>query len=322
MNRFVPGRRRFLRHMTGALGAGAFWAARPGLVAGGAALTAPVTTASDALHVKAIPGSGEHIPAIGMGTYVTFNVGANQAMRDQLTEVLRTFFDMGGGMIDSSPMYGTAEEVLGDCLDRLDDTDDKFSATKIWTRRTADGETQIDDSLALWGISRFDLMQVHNLVNWQAHLETIRDRKQAGEIRYAGVTTSHGRRHGELEQILRNEPVDFVQLTYNVLDREVEGRLLPLARERGIAVIANRPFRRGNLFDRVNGAPLPDWAGDYAIDNWAQFFLKFIISHEAVTCAIPATSRVEHMHENMGAMRGPLPDANARREMIAYLERL
>ncbi len=312
-------RRRFLRQLGHALGGAAASRALPGatiaLLSG-----APTGVAADEIHRREIPDTDETIPAIGMGTYVTFNVGPDQAMRDQLTEVLETFFDMGGSMIDSSPMYGTAEAVLGDCLERLDDTEGMFSATKVWTRSTSEGREQIEDSLNLWGIEEFDLMQIHNLVNWEAHLETIRARRDAGEIRYTGITTSHGRRHDSLERIMRDEPLDFVQLTYNVLDREVEQRLLPLAQERGIAVIANRPFRRGRMFDRVEGKPLPDWAPEYGIDNWAQFFLKFIISHPAITCAIPATSRPEHMRENMGAMRGPLPDEDTRRAMITYLE--
>lgn len=326
-------RRRVLQYLASSLGLGASVGVRRGLgtvagvvggVLGGAGGRA--ARAASGIHTRVIPGTNERIPAIGMGTYVTFNVGPDEAMRQQLTEVLRTFFERGGGMIDSSPMYGTAEEVLGDGLGRLeedgDDLDDLFSATKVWTRSTAEGEEQIDRSLELWGIPRFDLMQVHNLVNWRDHLETIRARREAGEIRYVGITTSHGRRHDELERVMRNEPLDFVQLTYNLLDRTAEDRLLPLAQDRGIAVIVNRPFRRGALFERFGDRPLPEWAADYGIENWAQFFLKFIISHEAVTCAIPATSRVEHMEENMGALRGPLPDAGARREMIEFVEQL
>ena len=316
-----PQRRRFLCQLGHALGGAAASRALPGATI---ALLSGTSTrvAADAILRREIPGTDETIPAIGMGTYVTFNVGPDQAMRDRLTEVLEIFFDMGGGMIDSSPMYGTAEDVLGDCLERLNDTEGLFSATKIWTRSTAEGRAQIDDSLDLWGIQRFDLMQVHNLVNWEEHMETIRARRDDGDIRYTGITTSHGRRHDELERIMRDEPPDFVQLTYNVLDREAERRLLPLAQERGIAVIANRPFRRGSMFDRVEGKPLPDWAAEYGIDNWAQFFLKFIISHPAITCAIPATSQPEHMRENMGAMRGPMPDEDTRQAMITHLEGL
>ncbi|TQE99857.1 MAG: aldo/keto reductase [Spiribacter salinus] len=276
----------------------------------------------EAIHRKNIPGTGVSLPTIGMGTYITFNVGPSAAEREPLAEVLRIFFERGGGMIDSSPMYGQAEAVLGDLLTEMDSTDGLFSATKVWTRSTSTGVEQIDDSLELWDIPRFDLMQVHNLVNWQAHLETMRARRDAGEIRYLGITTSHGRRLDECERIMRNEPLDFVQLTYNVVDRWAEDTLLPLARERGIAVIANRPFQGGRLFDRFADAPLPDWASGMGINNWAQFFLKFIVSHPAVTCAIPATSRPEHMRENMGALSGPIPDAATRKAMIDYLDTL
>lgn len=279
-------------------------------------------TPGDDIERRAIPNGEESIPAIGMGTYITFNVGPDEQARTQLTQVLEHFFRLGGGMIDSSPMYGTAEEVLGDLLTRVDTRNRLFSATKVWTRSTAEGREQIDNSLALWGSDRLDLLQVHNLVHWQAHLETLRRRRDDGDLRYIGVTTSHGRRHDELERVMRQEPLDFVQLTYNVVDREVEQRLLPLAADRGIAVIVNRPFRRGSLFNRVADAPLPGWADDYAIDNWAQFFLKFIISHPAVTCAIPATSQPEHMQENMGALRGPLPDQETRQAMIDHFDNL
>ncbi|MFV8835282.1 aldo/keto reductase [Aquisalimonas sp.] len=320
MNQFSPGRRQFLRWLADGSAAAAVWRLRGAVAAG--VLAAPATALGhDGRHRKTIPGTDETISAIGMGTYITFNVGPDEGARDRLADVLRTFFAMGGGMIDSSPMYGTAEAVLGDLLERIGETGSAFSATKVWTRSTGEGREQVDASLDLWGITRFDLMQIHNLVNWEAHLDTLRDRREAGDIRYLGVTTSHGRRHDALERIMRDEPIDFVQFTYNIVDREAEQRLLPLARERGIAVIANRPFQRGNLFDRVNGKALPDWAEDYGIENWAQYFLKFITSHDAVTCAIPATSQVEHMRENMGALRGPVPDAAARQRMLEELER-
>lgn len=271
---------------------------------------------------KEIPSSGEMIPAIGMGTYITFNVGGDTELRNHRTEVLQHFFDRGGGMIDSSPMYGSSEEVIGYGLDRTDKQDNKFSATKVWTRWSGRGTNQIEDSFDLWGIDQFDLIQVHNLLNLESHIETIREYKEEGKIRYIGVTTSHGRRHSELEQIMENEPLDFVQLTYNVVDREPESRLLPLAREKGIAVIANRPFQRGDLFDKFAHHPLPEWVEEIDVENWAQFFLKFIVSHSDITCAIPATSKVEHMQENMGALYGRFPDETQRSRMTDYIQTL
>jgi len=274
------------------------------------------------VRTKTIPATGEAVPAVGMGTWITFNVGEDIEARNQRTKVLRNFFTQGGGMIDSSPMYGSSEEVIGYGLDKLGAQPGLFSATKVWTPFGDDAREQVSTSERLWGIKPFDLMQIHNLVSWEAHLETLLKMKQQGRIRYIGVTTSHGRRHAELERIMQSQPIDFVQLTYNVLDREPERRLLPLAQERGLAVIANRPFRRGALFDRYQDKPLPDWISEFDATNWAQFFLKFIISHPALTCAIPATTRVDHMLENMGALHGRLPDPELRQRMAAYVEDL
>lgn len=274
----------------------------------------------DSLRTKPIPATGERVPVIGMGSWLTFDVGKDTALRDRRVEVLRTFFQMGGGMVDSSPMYGSSEEVIGYCLARLPETRGLFSATKVWTWRKGSGVEQMDESRRLWGVERFDLMQIHNLLGWEGHLETLLEDKAAGRIRYLGITTSHGRRHEEFEKIMAEHPIDFVQLTYNILDRRAEQRLLPLAAERGIAVIANRPFRRGGLFQYFAHQPLPEWAGEIDCANWAQFFLKFIVSHPAVTCAIPATSRVDHMEENMGALQGRMPDEATRKRMIEYVE--
>ncbi|AGA34611.1 putative oxidoreductase protein [Thioalkalivibrio nitratireducens DSM 14787] len=259
---------------------------------------------------------------IGMGTWITFNVGPAPELRAARTEVLRTFLARGGGVLDSSPMYGSAEVVIGHALERIGDPGGLFSATKVWTRRAGQGPEQVARSRSLWGLERFDLLQVHNLVAWPEHLRTLQDERERGRVRYLGVTTSHGRRHDELARILRNEPIDFVQLTYNILDRESEQRLLPLAADRGIAVITNRPFRQKALITRFEHHPLPDWAGEIACVNWPQFLLKFIVSHPAVTCAIPATTRVDHVEHNMGAMSGPMPDAAMRREMAAYVRGL
>ena len=222
-------------------------------------------------------------------------------------------------MIDSSPMYGSSEAVIGHCLEQIDDQRGLFAATKVWMIGQSLGASQMETSRRLWGVPRFDLMQIHNMLDWETHLETLKEWKAAGKIRYIGITTSHGRRHRALEQALRDDAFDFVQFTYNVVDREAERRLLPLAAERGIAVIVNRPFRRGALFDRFADRPLPGWAAEIDCANWAQVFLKFIVSHPAVTCAIPATSQPAHMVENMGAARGALPDAGLRARMARDL---
>lgn len=287
-----------------------------------AALVPGVPAWARTVRTNKIPATGEAIPAIGMGTWITFNVGEDRKARDARTEVLRNFFEQGGGMIDSSPMYGSSEEVIGYGLRKLGPQPGLFSATKVWTPFGDDAQKQVSTSERLWGVKPFDLMQVHNLVSWEEHLATLLEMKAAGRVRYVGVTTSHGRRHRELERIMQTQPLDFVQLTYNVVDRAAERRLLPLARERGIAVIANRPFRRGALFDRYQREPLPEWIGEFDSTNWAQFFLKFIISHPALTCAIPATTRVDHMLENMGALHGRLPDPEMRQRMAAYVESL
>lgn len=281
------------------------------------------SASTDVFLTRAIPSSGEKLPVIGMGTWITFNVGPIPPLIQSRTEILKAFFAMGGGMIDSSPMYGSAEEVVGRCLKRLDGPTGLFSATKVWTASTDEGVQQVNDSKRLWGRERLDLEQIHNLVNWKDHLKNLRRLKETGSIRYIGITTSHGRRHDELEAIMKSEPLDFVQLTYNIERREVENRLLPLAQERGIAVIANRPFGGGSIIDRVQRAgDLPPWAREVGASNWPEFLLKFIVSHPAITCAIPATSQVTHMRENMGACYGPLPDRSQREQIAQYVARL
>ena len=214
-------------------------------------------------------------------------------------------------------MYGSAEAVIGAGLQRLGPTPGLFAASKVWIVGRALGVYQMEQSRTLWQAPRFDLMQIHNMLDWRAHIETLKAWREQGRVRYIGITTSHGRRHARLEQALLAEDFDFVQLTYNIVDREAERRLLPLAREKGIAVIANRPFQRGALFKRVRQRPLPGWATEIDCVNWAQFCLKFIVSHPAVTSAIPATSQLAHLHENMGAAYGRLPDAGQRARMAA-----
>ncbi len=288
--------------------------------ASAAALLPELVLAQTAPLTKPIPSSGEAIPLVGLGSWITFNVGDDPVARDDRTEVMRAFFEAGGRLIDSSPMYGSAQPVIGYGLEKLGHPKPLFSADKVWTSAGDEGPEQIEASRNLWGIDRFDLVQVHNLLAWEAHLDTLFAMKEAGKLRYVGITTSHGRRHEEFEKIMTAHDLDFVQLTYNMADRDAEDRLLPLAREKGIAVIANRPFRQKELVYRFDGEPLPDFASEIGAKSWAQFLLKFVVSHPAITCAIPATTRVDHVRENMGVASAPLPDAALRRRMVAYIK--
>ena len=291
--------------------------------AAAAALLRPFSALAQSSQLtKPIPSSGERLPVVGLGSWITFNVGDDPELRAECTAVMRAFFAAGGRMIDSSPMYGSSQAVIGHALARLGNHPSLFPADKVWISSGAQGPDQIEESRARWGVRRFDLLQVHNLHAWEDHLQTLLAMKREGRVRYVGITTSEGRRHQELEQIMAGHPIDFVQVTYNILDREVENRILPLARERGIAVIANRPFRQGELIRWIQRHPLPAWAAEVGAANWAQLILKFIVSHPAVTCAIPATSKVAHVEENMGAATGTLPDAAMRRRMAAHVEAL
>jgi diketogulonate reductase-like aldo/keto reductase len=269
---------------------------------------------------RRIPSTGETLPAMGLGSWITFNVGNDAQERVARAEVMRQFFAEGGRLIDSSPMYGSSQGVIGEGLQRLGAHQQVFSADKVWT--SSRGARQIAESRALWGVARFDLLQVHNLLAWEENLPLLFEMKRAGQLRYVGITTSEGRRHGEFERIMQNHPLDFVQVSYNILDREVEERILPLAQARGIAVLVNRPFRQGALVQALSRRPLPGWAAELDCRSWAQVLLKFAISHPAVSCAIPATSRVDHLRENMAAGRGLLPDEALRRRMVAHVERL
>lgn len=259
---------------------------------------------------------------MGLGTWITFNVGADPLLRDECADVIAAFFAAGGRMIDSSPMYGSSQDVIGYGLAKLGRPEDVFSAEKVWTSSGSSGPAQIEQSRRFWGVPRFDLVQVHNLVAWDEHLPTLAEMKAAGQIRYLGITTSEGRRHDLIEDIMHSHPLDFVQLSYNIVDREAEERLLPLAAERGIAVIVNRPFRQGALTRYLEDKLLPGWASEIGASSWAQFILKFILSHLAVTVAIPATSRVDHVRENVAAASGPFPDAAMRDRMAAHVRDL
>ncbi len=269
---------------------------------------------------KKIPVSGEALAVIGMGSWITFDVNPRSSRQQNCTAILQKFFGLGGGMIDSSPMYGRAEDVIGNGLAAIGNFDRLFSATKVWIPTAPAGKLQMRHCVGLWGLDTFDLIHVHNMVDWRSHLPWLQEWKSEGRLRYCGITTSHGRRHSEMETVIRKQPFDFVQFTYNMDHRETEQRLLPLAAEHGKAVVINRPFDGGNLFRRVRGKSLPGWAGEIDCQNWAQYFLKFIVSHPAVHCAIPATSKVSHMQENMGALYGHMPSTEMRREMLQYFE--
>lgn len=296
-------------------------AALAGLSAGAALGPAAADAQPRMLLTRPIPATGEELPVVGLGSWITFNVGDDPVARDACTEVMRAFVDAGGRMIDSSPMYGSSQDTIGYGLRKAGLAARVFSADKVWISSGADGREQIERSRRKWQISRFDLLQVHNLLSWQEHLPTLFAMKAAGQLRYVGITTSEGRRHDVVEEIMRRHPIDFVQVTYNPIDREVEARILPLARDRRIAVIVNRPFRQGALVRALARTPLPPWAADVDCTSWAQLVLKFIVSHPAVTCAIPATTSVAHVRENMNAATGRLPDAAMRQRMIAAVER-
>jgi diketogulonate reductase-like aldo/keto reductase len=267
---------------------------------------------------RAIPSSGETIPAVGLGTWQAFDV-AEPARRGPQREVLGRFVELGGRVVDSSPMYGAAEAAVGDLAADLGVRDRLWLATKVWTTGRAAGVEQMERSLRLLRGKRLDLLQVHNLVDWQTHLATLRDWKDAGRIRYLGVTHYSAAGHDALERVMRSEQLDCVQLNYSALEPAAERRLLPLARDRGVAVLVNRPLAQGALLSRVRGRRLPPWAADVDCTSWAQLFLKWILAHPAVTCVIPATSRVAHLDDNMQGGRGRLPDAATRRRIAALL---
>jgi diketogulonate reductase-like aldo/keto reductase len=292
------------------------------LLAAAATLPFPIAAQQNLLLTRPIPSTGEPLPVVGLGTWITFNVGGDRELQDGCAAVMAAFFEAGGKLIDSSPMYGSSQPTIGYGLKKLGYRQALFSAEKVWISDPASGPSQIEQSSRYWGVPRFDLMQVHNLLSWQRHLETLFAMKAGGKLRYVGITTSEGRRHNDIERIMETQAIDTVQLTYNVLDREVEARILPLARERGIAVIVNRPFRQGDLIRRLARHPLPGWASEAGASSWAQFLLKFIVSHPAVTCAIPATASVEHLRENMAAAAGVMPDEALRRRMADHVRQL
>ncbi len=267
------------------------------------------------MRTKPIPGTGEPLPVVGLGTWQTFDVGPEGAARAPLAEVLRRFFDAGGRVIDSSPMYGRSESVVGDLVARVRPQAPPFLATKVWTEGREAGEEQMRESMRRLRADRIDLIQIHNLLDWQTHLATLRAWKEAGRIRYIGITHYALGAFDEMERILRRERVDFVQLPYSAGVREAEARLLPAAAETGTAVLVMRPFEQGSLLRAVRGKPLPPWAADLGCASWGQLLLKFILSHPAVTCALPATANPDHLADDVAAGTGPVPDERARQRI-------
>jgi len=291
-----------------------------------AAVVLPITTQaaaeSSTMLTRMIPSSGETLPVIGLGTWRAFDVDLTSDIRRQLEEVLSLFVKLGGRGVDSSPMYGRAEEVIGELTAALGIRERLFLATKVWTRGRENGIKSIERSMALLGTNRIDLTQVHNLLDVHTHLATLRQWKEQGRIRYIGVTHYNSSAFPEIEKILRTEKLDFLQINYSLMEPEAEQRVLPLAQERGVAVIVNRPFGAGDLFDEVRSKPLPGWAAEFDCRSWAQFFLKWIAAHPAVTCAIPATNKPSHLQDNLQAGTARLPDANMRRRMAELVSSL
>jgi diketogulonate reductase-like aldo/keto reductase len=288
------------------------------LRAGEASVTSPTLP----LNQRPIPSSGELLPVMGMGTSRTFDTDGNDASLAALRAVLEAFFKGGGTVIDSSPMYGNAETRVGDVLRAMPDQPKIFAATKVWTTGRQQGIAQMEESARRMNVKQFDLIAVHNLQDWQTHIETLKQWKEQGKVRYIGITTSHGRDHEAFLDVMRKEPLDFVQFSYNIEDRTAEQKLLPLAAERGIATMINRPYQRGALFNKSRGKVLPAMAADLDVTSWGQFYLKFILGHPAVTSIIPATASVSHMTDNMRANFGRVPDEQQRAEMLRVFEQL
>lgn len=276
-----------------------------------------------AISRRAIPKSGERLPVVGLGTSRVFDVGGSDEEMAQRRDVLRALFEGGGSVIDSAPTYGNAETIAGQALHQLGLRDKAFIATKISTwGDKEDGLAQMKGAMARWHTDRIDLMQVHNLKGTDMHLESIRAWRDAGRIRYVGITHYLDDAHEELEMVLESEVLDFVQVNYSVVDRHAEKTLLPLAADKGVAVLINLPFGRGGLFRRVRGKEVPEWAADFGANSWGQFFLKYLLGHPAVTCVIPGTSKAKHMIDNLGAGVGPIPDSTQRRKIVQFMESL
>ena len=269
---------------------------------------------------RVIPSSGEQLTAVGVGTWQTFDVGNDSAEREPLKGVLRTLIEKAGSVIDSSPMYGRSEKVVGELSTELSLNSKLFIATKVWTTGQQEGIRQMNNSFSLLKREKIDLMQIHNLMDWQIHLKTLRSWKESGKVRYIGITHYQESTYSTIEQILKNNPLDFLQINYSLLSRKAAERLFPLAEEKKVAVIINRPFEGGSLFSNVNGKQLPAWASEFDCASWAQFFLKFILSNPTVTCVIPGTARQDHMIDNIAAAYGRLPSEKHRVQMVKLIE--
>jgi diketogulonate reductase-like aldo/keto reductase len=282
----------------------------------------PAVRAADRLLQRLIPKTGEAIPAVGLGTWQGFDVGGSAAETAQAREALQVLVELGGRVIDSSPMYGSAEAVSGQLADQLGIRSKLFVATKVWTSGKQAGIRQMEDSMRKLRVERLDLMQVHNLVDAPTHLATLREWKKAGRVRYLGVTHYHAGAHAELEKTIKPGDIDFVQVNYSLAEPQADRRLLAVAADSRTAVIVNRPFAEGAMFGRVKGKALPDWAKEIGCASWAQYFLKWILAHPAVTCAIPGTRNAKHVADNLGGAAGPLPDESMRKRMAAHFDSL
>ena len=273
----------------------------------------------DMILKRTIPSTGQALPVVGVGTWQTFDVSDTSAEREELKKVLQALISKGGAVIDSSPMYGRSEEVVGDLSSALGLNDDLFIATKVWTNGKENGIRQMNDSFRLMRRKEIELMQIHNLTDWETHIKTLRGWKEAGRLKYIGLTHYTESAHDRLASIISREKVDFIQINYNMADRNAEGKLLPLAQDKGVAVLINQPFESGSLFRQVKGKQLPAWAAEFDCTTWAQFFLKFILANPAVTCVIPGTSKERHMLDNMGASFGKLPTDKQKQLMLKEL---
>lgn len=297
------------REFLGLLGAAGAGVALPGLLR-----AAP----GDSLITRPIPGAGERLPAVGLGTWQ----GLSLANRDNARRILRRFLELGGTVVDTSPMYADAEEAIGTVGANLEALDELFLATKVWTDGKEAGRAQIEQSFDYLEKPVLDLIQVHNLRDWRAHLETLRALKAEGRVRYLGVTHYVTGAHDELEQVVRERDVDFIQVNYNLRVRDAAERLLPACADNGVAVLVNRPFEGGSLFSKVRDQELPRWASEIKCDSFAQVFLKYVLGHPAVTCPIPGTDDLDHLEDNMGAARGPVPDQAMRRRIQGWFDGL